>query len=271
LRRRTRESSENGQRRRGSVRSDQVNGDGKNAFPFYTLIVNKLIRPGWALTTAGGLLGAFLAHAHVPYIEGKDYPEGPDFVIHDVEQSKAFYAYLDADDADGFEILLDAPDRIYVSTLIPFCREYAYYDVNFALIGPGLPATHEELPVEIPAGQGAVVHIAGFKNWAERPFMYEMFSDRKYFEGRGYTQKPAQPGTYRFVVWHGRGEPGDYIAIIGRAEEFGPSDMQLAVINTPIIRRKEEMRSACEDSGNFAAWFDRDDIESNDMESNHQE
>lgn len=197
--------------------------------------------------------------AHVPYIESKDYPEGPDFVIRDVDQSKAFYAYLDAGDVDGFEIILDEPGRIYVSTLIPFCREYAYYDVNFALIGPGLPAFEGELPVAVPAGQGAVVHNAGFKRWADRPFMYEMFSDRRYFDGRSYTHARGESGTYRFVVWHQRGEPGDYVAIIGRAEDFGPSDMKLAAVNLPLIREKAEMRSDCEDTGDFSAWFDRDE------------
>jgi hypothetical protein len=204
-----------------------------------------------------GVLCASAATAHVPYIEGKDYAEGPDFVVRDVDQSKAFYAYLDTKDLDGFEIVLDEPGRVYVSTLIPFCREYAYYDVNFALIGPGLPVPAGKLPVEIPPGQGAIVHIAGFDNWADRPFMYEMFSDRRYFDGRSYTHTADAPGTYRFIIWHATGLPGDYIAIIGRAEEFSASDMKLAVINTPIIRRKEEMHSSCEDEGNFAAWFDR--------------
>lgn len=204
------------------------------------------------------LLSVSTANAHVPYIEGQDYPEGPDFVVEDVDQSKAFYAYLDKDDVDGFEIILDEPGRIYVSTLIPFCREYAYYDVSFALIGPGLPPAPENLPVSIPAGQGAIVHVAGFKRWADRPFMYEMFSDRRYFEGRSYTHKSAEAGKFRFIIWHDDGQPGDYIAIIGRAESFGPSDMKLAVINTPIIQRKEEMHSECEDQGNFSAWFNRD-------------
>jgi len=198
-----------------------------------------------------------IAHAHVPYIETKDYPEGPDFLITDVDQSKAFYAYLEEDDIDGFAITLDEPGRIYVNTLIPFCREYAYFDVNYALIGPGLPQPNAELPVEVPDGEGAVVHDAGFKDWSERPYMYEMFSDRRYFDGRSYTYRSAPAGTFRFVLWHKDGLPGDYIAVVGRAESFGPSDMKLAVINTPILRRKEEMRSSCDDEGNIAEWFDR--------------
>jgi hypothetical protein len=218
---------------------------------------NKWLR-GLIRSVLCGVACVSAANAHVPYIEGKDYPEGPDFIIRDVDQSKAFYAYLDKDDVDGFEIILNEPGRIYVSTLIPFCREYAYYDVNYALIGPGLPPATQKLPVTIPEGQGAIVHTAGFKRWAERPFMYEMFSDRRYFEGRSYTHTARQAGAYRFVVWHAGGLPGDYIAIVGRAESFGASDMKLAVINTPIIQRKKEMHSKCEDEGNFSAWFDRE-------------
>lgn len=74
---------------------------------------------------------------------------------------------------------------------------------------------------------------------------------------RSYTKRNAEPGRYRFVVWHKDGTPGDYIAIIGRAEQFGAGDMQLSRENIPIIQRKAEMRSACEDEGNFADWFSR--------------
>ena len=212
----------------------------------------------WARTLLACLLVVSATHAHVPYIEGRDYEEGPDFVITDADQSKAFYAWLDADDIDGFEIILEEPGRIYVSTLIPFCREYAYYDVNFALIGPGLPAPRGELPVDVPDGQGAIVHEAGFKKWLDRPLMYEMFSDRKYFDGREYTHRSAPAGTYRFILWHQRGEPGDYVAIVGRAEEFSREDWERSSVNLPIIQDKEELRSACEDEGNYAAWFDRE-------------
>ena len=199
------------------------------------------------------------AHAHVPYIEDKDYPEGEDFVITDVDQSKAMYAWLDADDIDGFELRLAEPGRLHVSTLVPFCREYAYYDVNFALIGPGLPEPRGELPVELPEGAGAIVHNADFKDWSERPYMYEMFSDRRYFDGRSYTVRRAEPGTYRFIVWHNAGLPGDYVAIIGRAEKFSAEDWALSDVNLRLIQQKEELRRSCEDEGNVAAWFDRDE------------
>ena len=41
-------------------------------------------------------------------------------------------------------------------------------------------------------------------------------------------------------------------------------DMKLAFVNTPIIQRKDEMRSDCEDEGNFAEWFDREVTASSD-------
>ena len=210
-----------------------------------------------------GIFCASLSLAHVPYIEDKDYPEGKDFVITDADQSKAFYAYLDEDDFDGFEIVLDEPGRLYVNTLIPFCREYAYYDVNFALVGEGLDEPNAELPFELDQGHGAIVYQPEFKEWADRPFMYEMFSDRRYFEGPRYTIPQAPAGTYRLVLWHAQGTPGDYIAVVGRAEKFGPKDWRLAAVNTPIIRRMDEMKSSCESEGNIAAWFDRSTASAN--------
>ena len=230
--------------------------EGVRSMPAWVPLLGALASAGILL---GGLLGASSANAHVPYIEIKDYPEGEDFVITDVDQSKAFYAYLDAGDIDGFEIVLAEPGRIYINSLIPFCREYAYYDVSLALIGDGLDEPSVELPVELADGQGAIVLPARTADWADRPFMYEMFSDRRYFDGPRYTLRAAPAGTYRLIAWHPDGTAGDYIAIVGRAESFGPSDMRLAVINTPIIRRMEEMKSDCESEGNFAAWFDREE------------
>jgi hypothetical protein len=176
--------------------------------------------------------------------------------VTNIGQSKAFYGYLDADDVDIFELAVAEPVRVHISTLIPFCREYAYFDVNFALIGPDLPEPMREMPFAMEAGEGAVVHVAEFADWSDRPFMYEMFSDRRYFEGRRYSRTVEATGVYRFIVWHQEGRPGDYVAIVGRAEQFAVADMKMSAANLPVIRRKEEMHSPCHDEGNFAAWFD---------------
>ena len=60
------------------------------------------------------------------------------------------------------------------------------------------------------------------------------------------------------VVGHRNGQPGDYIAAIGRAERFGLSNMKLLAVNTPIISSKEEMHSTCDDRSDSNTWFRSD-------------
>ena len=202
-----------------------------------------------------GTLGQFAVQAHVPYIEGKDYGDDEDFQVRNIFQSKAFYAYLDENDIDTFVMDVDEPVRIYLHMLIPFCKEYARYTTSWALLGPGLPQPEGKLPVELPSGHGALVWQPEYEDWSERPFMYEFFSDRQYFEGVRYSYDAEQPGEYRMIVWHEDGVPGDYIAIIGRSEDFGAADMRLAMVNTPIIRAHKEMRGECTWEGDFSKWF----------------
>jgi len=209
-------------------------------------------------TSLGTLVTLFVlnAFAHVPFIEGKDYAEFKPFPVQNITQSKAFYAYLEQDEADSFVMEIDKPTRIYVNTLIPFCREYAKYDVNYALTGPGLPQPDVDVPFDLPAGHGAVVYEPQYSDWSGRPFMYEQYSDRRYFEGSNYTYEAQESGTYKLFVWHASGIPGDYIAVIGRAEQWGSEDVKLAAINTPIIQDRAEMRSNCESEGDFSKWFE---------------
>lgn len=209
----------------------------------------------WLLALPGTLVIAGVS-AHVPFIEGKDYSDAADFFeVRRIIQSKAFYAYLDTDDVDEYVMNVEEPVRIYIHMLIPFCKEYANYTTSWALTGPGLPAPDAELPVDLPAGHGALVWQPEYDDWSERPFMYEFFSDRQYFEGARYSYDAETPGEYRMIVWHAAGEPGDYIAIIGRTEDFSASDMKLAMVNTPIIRAHEEMRGTCTYEGDFSKWF----------------
>ena len=197
-------------------------------------------------------------HAHVPYIEGKDFSSESAFRIDNIIQSKAFYAYLDEADVDEYIMLVTEPVRIYIHMLIPFCREYARYSTTYALSGPGLPSPGQKLPVELPKGHGALIWDPDYEDWSERPFMYEYFSDRQYFEGIRYQYEAETPGEYRLIVWHKNKQPGDYIAIIGRSEEFSVQDMQLAYANTPVIREHKEMRGQCTYEGDFSDWFAAD-------------
>ena len=210
-------------------------------------------------TATGALLASFVAAAHVPYIEGKDYPTDAEFRVENIIQSKAFYAYLEESEVDEFVMQIEEPTPIYINMLIPFCKEYATYANAYALIGPGLPQPVMDLPVDLQKGYGAIVWNPVYDDWSERPFMYEYFSDRQYFEGIRHRFNATEPGEYRLIVWHPQGKPGDYIAIIGRTEDFSVSDMRLAYTNTPIIRNHEEMQSECTYEGDFSKWFDATD------------
>ena len=106
------------------------------------LIQFSITHAALVLLLAGVLLGVVALQtvsAHVPYIEGKDYSDQTDFEVRKIIQSKAFYAYLDAEDTDEFVMDVDTPVRIYIHMLIPFCKEYANYTTSWALTGPGLP------------------------------------------------------------------------------------------------------------------------------------
>lgn len=205
-------------------------------------------------------LASVVCSAHVPYIEGKDFSDDAEFVpVENVLQSKAFYAYLDAGDVDQYVMQVTEAVTIYVHMLIPFCKEYARYQTSYALTGPGLPKpSAAALPVDLPQGHGALVWQPAYEDWSERPFMYEMFTDRQYFEGIRYRHDAEVPGEYRLIVWHPDSQPGDYIAILGRTEDFSISDMQLAYANTGIIRDHREMRGECTYEGDFSSWFAED-------------
>ncbi len=151
---------------------------------------------------------------------------------------------------------VETPVPIYLHMLIPFCKEYARYSVTYALTGPGLPEPEESLPIKLPDDHGALVFKSDYEDWSERPFMYEMFSDRQYFETERYRHDAEIPGEYQLIVWHEEGKQGDYVAIIGRTEEFSSSDYELAYTNTPIISEHGEMKSECTYEGDFSSWFD---------------
>lgn len=200
-------------------------------------------------TRSALLIGCIVSHAglaHVPYIEASDLTAGAPFVITDVEQSKAVYAWLDrADDVDFYLIRLPEPARIYARTIIPYCLEYAEFRPSFALIGPGLPAADGPLPVEPEARDGAVVRHDEPGNEVSRPSMYEYFSDQFYFEGPTLNINDAPAGDYWLIVWSPNGEVGDYVAIVGRAERFSAADMELSMRNTRIVRARSNLHIDC--------------------------
>jgi hypothetical protein len=187
-----------------------------------------------------------MAAAHVPFLEEEDYTEAAPFEVRDVDQSKALYGWLADEDVDFYSMELAEPALIYTHTLVPRCREYRDFPVHYALTGPGMPEPSVSLPFELPPGHGAIVVRDERAGGPARPVTYEQFSARHYFEGPELEYEARVPGTYRMVVWSDGGE-GDYVAVIGRAEKFGPADIVRAVRHTPTLRRAGELRGSCSD------------------------
>ena len=200
-------------------------------------------------TLTGLMIGCVVSNpglAHVPFIEASDLTADAPFVMTDVEQSKAVYAWLDSeDDVDFYLLRLPEPARIYAHTIIPYCLEYAEFRPSFVLIGPGLPAAGEALPVEVESQDGAIVRHDEPGIEISRPSMYEFFSDQFYFEGPTLTIEEAPAGDYWLIVWSPTGEVGDYVAIVGRAERFSAADRELSMRNTRIVRARRNLHIDC--------------------------
>jgi hypothetical protein len=184
--------------------------------------------------------------AHVPYLEEQDFSPGEPFTVKNIPQSKAMYAFLEHEgDVDHYVMQVDEPTYIYLHTNIPYCAEYSDFTVTYALTGPGLPQPDVSLPVELPEGHGAIVIRDSFDNTDDRIVMFEPFSSRTYWEGPDYAITVEQPGEYQMIVWQEEGTKGDYIAVIGREEIFGPADIARAAMYTPQIRQGKELHTSC--------------------------
>lgn len=198
------------------------------------------------LLLAGLAAAAPVCMAHVPFIESDDYTEDQPFLVEDVEQSKAIYAWLkDADDVDVYVIPISEPSRLYVKSLVPYCKEYVSFRPSFAVQGPQISGADPTIPLTPIPGSGIEVRHDDLRAGAERPSMYEFFSNQFYFEGPIFQVQVTQPGLYRVIFWNPAGEPGDYVAIIGRRENFSRSDWARSMENTPIIRRRDQLHLDC--------------------------
>ena len=205
-------------------------------------------RPVWMLPSTGLAIMAAAASsfAHVPYIESQDYTEETPFLVENVEQSKAIYAWLqDSNDVDVYVIPIREPSRLYVKSLVPYCEEYLSFRPSFAIQGPQLKGQDSQIPLTPIEGSGVEVFHDRELSGGERPSKYEYYSDQFYFEGPIYQTRIVEPGLYKVVFWDPQGDPGDYVAVFGRREVFGPEDWQLSRQNTPVVRRREQLHGNC--------------------------
>lgn len=209
--------------------------------------MNKSLKLSIDVIVVAAALACSAAAAHVPYFEDADLTDEQPFLITDVEQSKAIYAWLDdEDDVDPYVLQVTEPSLLYVKTIIPLCKELADFRPSFAITGPGLSGeAPADLPFSVPDDLGVNALVDDSPGGFDRPSMYEFFSDQFYFEGPIFRLDVEQAGEYKVYVWDERGHTGDYVAIIGRKERFSLQDMKQSAVNTMAIRGMKYLHGPC--------------------------
>ena len=207
------------------------------------------LRVWTSLFVVGGLVLCGCVSAHVPYLELKDFSEDKPFKVRNsIEQSIAVYSWLmdngssPSTDIDVYEFeISDESMLVYIEVIVPVCGGYyADFVPWFALVGPGLPLPNQSLPFEIPLGYGAVVRenvIPG----EPRDTFYEFFGGKWYYEGPVFEEEMGFPGTYYVYYWDPYQIGGDYVAVLGRTEQFGFRDIIRSLLVTPFIRLDFEL------------------------------
>jgi hypothetical protein len=212
-----------------------------------------IMRSRLSASLAGLLIFSGYASAHVPFIETDDFTLLDPFIVEDVPNSKAIYAYLEnAEDYDVYYFELTEPTRIFASTTITLCPEYADFAVTFALTGPGLPEPDFDLPVRLRPGHGAVIVRDTFDSAETREWFYEPYGGRYYFRAPDYIIDDAMPGQYQMIVWNESGLVGDYTAVIGEGEYWGPAERAQAGKVSKFLGEREDIHVPCNVAEAFA-------------------
>ena len=206
----------------------------------------KLISRLCVLAAASSLSSAALAH--VPYIEGADYSPRSPLVITRVENSKAIYGWLQsATDVDYAQIDVTRPVTLQAEVLVQVCPSLAQFLPAYAIIGPGLPAPTQPIPVPLPDGYGAIV-VPNLDPGAQRPTFFEPAGGKTYYEGVETIIEATTPGRWAIIVWDPYQMGGDYVLGTGFLEKTSPSDLRLTARNLPIIRRNGQLHTPCPDN-----------------------
>jgi hypothetical protein len=200
------------------------------------------------------LMASGSVSAHVPFVETDDFTVLDPFIVEDVPNSKAIYAYLEsAEDVDVYYFELTEPTRIFASTTITLCPEYTEYSVTFAVIGPGLPEPDFDLPVRLRPGHGAVIVRDPIESAETREWFYEPYGGRYYFRAPDFILDDAMPGEYQIVVWNESGTVGDYTAVIGEGEYWGPAERAQAGKLMGFLDERKDMHVPCNVEAAFSA------------------
>ncbi|MCU0509873.1 MAG: hypothetical protein MUC34_16095 [Anaerolineae bacterium] len=165
-----------------------------------------------ALTVAPAL-------AHQPFFEEGDITAGRPWTVKDATVSTAVYAALDARaDVDYYAFDGRKGQNILLEMTIPQIAGQELFAPEMALLGPGLPGAALPQRVDLPANAGARL-LPALTGPAET--FSEPFSRTSYWERQSERVTLPADGRYVVAVWHGAGEVGRYVFVIGDREVRG--------------------------------------------------
>ena len=194
------------------------------------------------------------AAAHMPSIERRDFTENRPFKVKGtIEKGQAIYAYLQSgSDVDVYRFIVTREEiskkdgvHLRIRANMPACKGAAEFLPWLAVVGPGLPAPTEEIPFTLREGYGAVV-VKNTEPGKEKKFFYEQYSKKSYYIMDNYEYTITEPGTWYVYYWDPYGQGGDYVAVWGIKDVFGPGDGLKMLINLPGIVSDRIMHTDCE-------------------------
>lgn len=194
------------------------------------------------------------ALGHMPSIERRDFTEKRPFrVMGTIEKGQAIYAWLSSgSDIDVYRFTVTQREldkkgavQLRVRANMPACEGAPEFLPWLAVAGPGLPPPEEAVPFTLPGGYGAVV-VKNTEPGQERTFFFEQYSRKSYYIMDNYEMEITEPGTWYLYYWDPYGRGGDYLAVWGVYDGFGPGDLLRMLINLPPIISDRVMHTDCE-------------------------
>ena len=173
-----------------------------------------------AACLAAFTLNAKSAQAEIPIIEPGDYG-----LLHDAQpvadprhNSFVMGTLYSADDVDVVSFDYNEGEPFNAQLYVPVHPDLAGFSPNIVLIGPGLPAPNGHLPVELPAGYGAIV--AGSN--ASYVF-FDVFTQIAFYPRANIALRMPRSGRYYMAVFGTAMGRSIYALDIGVEETYAPA------------------------------------------------
>jgi len=157
--------------------------------------------------------------AHEPYFEEEDIIADAPWQVKDPTVSTAVYATLESSaDVDYYTFGGRKGQSILLEITIPQIAGQELFAPEMALLGPGLAADRLPTRVAVLPGAGSLL-IPALTGPAA--VFNEPFSRTSYWERQSQRVTLPADGRYVVAVWHGAGEVGRYVFVIGDKERSG--------------------------------------------------